>query len=64
MCADPKSIKILSSHQYLFAVLGSVHVKAAKTLRKNVDEIKPRWSLFRALMSNNISSLPTIVANK
>jgi len=34
-CADPKSTKKQSSHQCLFALLGSAHVKAArKTLVK------------------------------
>jgi hypothetical protein len=34
-CADPKSAKRLSSHQCLFALLGSAHAKAArKTLVK------------------------------
>jgi len=35
MCADPKSVKRQSSHQCLFAILGSAQVKAAhKTLVK------------------------------
>jgi len=35
MLSDPKSVKIQSSHQYLFALLGLAHVKAArKTLMK------------------------------
>jgi len=38
MGADPKSIKIQSSHQYLLALLGSVCVKAE---RKHVGEIEP-----------------------
>ncbi len=38
MRSDPKSIKIYSSHQYLFVHMGSLRIEAE---RKHVDEIDP-----------------------
>jgi len=43
MRADPKSIKIQSSHQYLFALLGSMVIKAA---RKTLVKLTPYFYLF------------------
>jgi len=42
MCADPQSVKIQSSCQYLFVILGTVHIKAA---RKHVGDIDP-WCQY------------------
>ncbi len=39
MCEDPKSVKIQSSCWYLFALLGSLRVKAT---HRNIDEIWPQ----------------------
>ena len=39
MCKDPKSVKNQSSHQYLFALLGSVNVEA---LSKMLMKLSPK----------------------
>jgi len=41
MCVDPKNVKIQSSRQYIFALLGYTLIKA---VRKHVGEIDPSFS--------------------
>jgi hypothetical protein len=50
MRKNPKSVKIQSSSQYLFALLGSAYVKAA---RKTLMKLNP----IRALMNKNHAHL-------
>ncbi len=52
MSVDPKSVKIQSGGQYVFTLLGSTHVKAA---RKNVGEIDTLPSSGIGLFSSKVN---------
>jgi hypothetical protein len=42
---DPKSVKIQSIYQYLFALLGSAHVKAARKMLMKLAQVISLFSI-------------------